>query len=147
MFFFHSAIYNHKMSLSKLQKLSISISRRFFNTSAQFTNAHSIHSAFYHCIMIDDNQKRFIPHLTIETELFHSAFENPCMMVCAPFCAFGHWVHNGQLLYEMAALALKGSHEMGDGRNFLKSRRAFLFNDDLSNEPNLDRIHLAGQYL
>ncbi len=45
------------------------------------------------------------------------------------------------------ALALKGSHEMGDGRNFLKSRRASLFNDDLSNEPNLGRIHLAGQYL
>jgi hypothetical protein len=30
--------------------------------------------------MIDDNQKRFIPHLAIETELFHSAFVNPCMM-------------------------------------------------------------------
>jgi hypothetical protein len=30
--------------------------------------------------MIDDNKKRFIPHLAIETELFHSAFVNPCMM-------------------------------------------------------------------
>ncbi len=48
--------------------------RRFFNTSAQFKNAHSIHSAFYHCRMIDDNKKMFIPHLAIETELFHSAF-------------------------------------------------------------------------
>jgi hypothetical protein len=42
---------------------------------------------------------------------------------------------------------LKGSHSMGDGRIFLKSRRDASFNKDLSNEPNLDRIHLAGQYL
>jgi hypothetical protein len=99
MFFFHSAIYNHKMSLSKLQKLypsaidkcamvffpPVACEKRknisiFLNTSAQFTNALSIHSAFYHCRMIDDNQKRFIQHLAIETELFHSAFVNPCMM-------------------------------------------------------------------
>jgi hypothetical protein len=52
----------------------------FFNTSAQFTKARSIHSAFYHCRMIDDNQKKFIPHLAIETVLFLSAFVNPCMM-------------------------------------------------------------------
>jgi len=36
---------------------------------------------------------------------------------------------------------------MGDGRNILKSHCASLFNDDLSNEPNFGRIHLAGQYL
>ncbi len=36
---------------------------------------------------------------------------------------------------------------MGDGRIFLKSRRDTSFNKDLSNEPNLGRIHLAGQYL
>jgi hypothetical protein len=36
---------------------------------------------------------------------------------------------------------------MGDGRIFLKSFRASLFNDDLTNEPNFGRIHLAGQYL
>ncbi len=35
---------------------------------------------------------------------------------------------------------------MGDGRIFLKIFRASLLNDDLSNEPNLGRIHLAGQY-
>jgi hypothetical protein len=87
------------MSLSKLQKLYPSAIdkcsmvfvpplacekkkkyMRFFNSSAQFTNERSIHSAFYHCTMIDDNQKRFIPHLAIETELFNSAFVNPCMM-------------------------------------------------------------------
>ncbi len=36
---------------------------------------------------------------------------------------------------------------MGGGRIFLKTFRASLFNDDLSNEPNFGRIHLAGQYL
>jgi hypothetical protein len=56
------------------------IYRRFFNISAQFTNTRSILSAVYHCRMIDDNQKRFIPQLAIETELFHGAFVNPCMM-------------------------------------------------------------------
>jgi hypothetical protein len=42
---------------------------------------------------------------------------------------------------------LKGSQRMGGGRIFLKTFRASLFNEDLSNEPNLGRIHLAGQYL
>ncbi len=36
---------------------------------------------------------------------------------------------------------------MGGGRIFLKNRRAFLFNDALSNEQYFGRIHLAGQYL
>jgi hypothetical protein len=99
MFFFHAAIYNYKMSLSKLQKLYPSAIdkcamvfvpplacgkkkkyRRFSNTSAQFTNTRSIHCAFYQCRMIDDNQKRFIAHLVIETELLHSPFVNPFMM-------------------------------------------------------------------
>jgi hypothetical protein len=52
----------------------------FFNIIVQFTNARSVHTTFYQGRMIDDNQKRFIPHLAIETELFHSAFVNPCMM-------------------------------------------------------------------
>ncbi len=36
---------------------------------------------------------------------------------------------------------------MGDGRIFLKTGRDASFNKDLWNEPNFDRIHLAGQYL
>jgi hypothetical protein len=36
---------------------------------------------------------------------------------------------------------------MGGGRIFLKTYRASLFNEDLWNEPNFGRIHLAGQYL
>ncbi len=51
-----------------------------FKTIAQFTNALSIHSAFYQGRMIDDSQKRFIPHLAIESELSHSASVNPCKM-------------------------------------------------------------------
>jgi hypothetical protein len=35
---------------------------------------------------------------------------------------------------------------MGEGWIFLNTFRASLFNDDLSNEPNFGRIHLAGQY-
>ncbi len=35
----------------------------------------------------------------------------------------------------------KRSNMMGGGRIFLKNRRASLFNDDLSNEPNFSRIH------
>ncbi len=98
MFFFNSAIYNHKWAYLSF-KISSLHNRQvcnglcsafglwkkklwpFFNTIAQFTNARSIHSAFYQWRMIDDNKKRFIPHLAIETELFHSAFVNPCMML------------------------------------------------------------------
>ncbi len=36
---------------------------------------------------------------------------------------------------------------MGGSRIFPKNLRASLFNDDLSNEPNFGRNHLAGQYL
>ncbi len=36
---------------------------------------------------------------------------------------------------------------MGDVRICLKNNRTYLFNDDLSNEPNFGQIHLAGQYL
>ncbi len=36
---------------------------------------------------------------------------------------------------------------MGGGRIYLKTFRVSLYNEDLSNEPNFGRIHLAGQYL
>ncbi len=36
---------------------------------------------------------------------------------------------------------------MGGGRIFLKTFRASLFTEGLSNEPNFCRIHLAGQHL
>jgi hypothetical protein len=99
-----------------------------------------------------DNQKRFIPHLAIETELFHSAFVNPCMMEnqrpsqsgvrltahLAIEFIMGITVRDG-------ALALKGSHLMGDEQIFLKTLRHASFNKDQWHEPS--RIHLAGRYL
>ncbi len=39
---------------------------------------------------------------------------------------------------------LNSSHRMGEGLIFPKNLCASLFNDDLSNEPNFGRIHLAG---
>jgi hypothetical protein len=42
---------------------------------------------------------------------------------------------------------LKGSQRREGGRIFPKILRASLFNDDLLNEPNLNEIRLAGQYL
>ncbi len=40
----------------------------------------------------------------------------------------------------------KGLSQDGDGQIFSKNLRASIFNDDLSNEPNFGRIHLARQY-
>jgi hypothetical protein len=42
---------------------------------------------------------------------------------------------------------LKGISQDGGRADFCKILRASLFNNDLSNEPNFSRIHLAGQYL
>ncbi len=58
-----------------------------------------------------------------------------------------NWLHNWQLKNGRRSHTLKGSHSMVDGRIFLKTGRDASFNRDLSNEPNFDRIHLAGQYL
>ncbi len=46
-----------------------------------------------------------------------------------------------------SSLELKGSHSMGDGRIFLKTRRDVSFKKGLSNEPTFSLINLAGQYL
>ncbi len=57
-----------------------------------------------------------------------------------------NWLHNWQLTSRRRSHALKGSHSMGDGRIFLKTCCDASFNKYLSNEPNFDLIHLAGQY-
>ncbi len=54
--------------------------KRFVNTIAQFTNARSILSGFYKWKTMDNNQKKIIPQLSIDTKFFHSAFVNPCTM-------------------------------------------------------------------
>ncbi len=55
--------------------------------------------------------------------------------------------YNWQLKNRRRSHTLKGSHSMGDRRIFLKTGREASFNKDLSNEPNFDQSHLAGQYL
>ncbi len=47
---------------------------------AQFTKVKSIHRGFYKWKMKDDNKKKFIPQLAIDTKFFHRAFANPCTM-------------------------------------------------------------------
>jgi hypothetical protein len=82
--------------------------------------------------MIDDNQKMFIPPLDIfSLRLCKSLYDVKPKVQS---------VRDG-------ALELKGSHSMGDGRIFLKSRRDVSFKKGLSNEPTFGLIHLAGQYL
>jgi hypothetical protein len=44
-------------------------------------------------------------------------------------------------------LAASASMLMPSSPAMLKTLHASLFNKNLSNEPNFDRIHLAGQYL
>ncbi len=56
-------------------------------------------------------------------------------------------LYNWQLKNKEVLLFFEGVLEDGGGRIFLKSFRASLFNEDLSNEPNFGRNHLVGQYL
>ncbi len=56
-------------------------------------------------------------------------------------------LYNCKLKNKEAFYYFKGLLEDGGTRIFLKTFRASLFNEDLSNEPNFGRIHLAGQYL
>ncbi len=62
-------------------------------------------------------------------------------------CSYLNWWHNWQLKNRRRSHTLKGSHSMGERQTFLISCCNASFNKDLSNEPNFDRIHLAGQYL
>jgi hypothetical protein len=76
---------------------------------------------------------------------------NPTMFLQKPLCFLPATVANNlpkkipTLLFMHCIF--KGLSQDGDGRNFLKNRRASSFNKDLSNEPNFDRINLAGHYL
>ncbi len=56
-------------------------------------------------------------------------------------------LYNCKLKNKKRSNTLKGSQRMGVGRIFLKTFCASHCNEDLSNEPNFDRIHLSGQYL
>jgi hypothetical protein len=82
---------------------------------------------------MDDDQKKFIPKLAIDTEFFFIA-HLPNLVRCKTKGAVGALCtlpRNWQL-----DVTLKGSRKMGDGRICSKNLRAYIFNDDLSNESN-----------
>ncbi len=99
--------------------------------------------------------KKFIPQLAIDAEfsIVHFLSILVCCKTkaqseqCSPYCAFGHQVANGQLLYEMAGNLYRAFTRWGTGGFFLKKNTAPLSNEDLSNEPNFGQIHFAVQYL
>jgi hypothetical protein len=70
--------------------------------------------------MKDDNQKKFLLQLEIDTEYFHRAFANPCTSTkLNQRRAIGNKVPKYQLLYEIAdGRALKG---WGTGGFFQKT--------------------------
>jgi hypothetical protein len=88
-------------------------------------------------------QMRNEPFLIV---IYHSSQVKDAMNA-ASVCKLRNGVGNWQLKNRRRCHSLKGSHSIGDGRIFLKTRRGASFNKDLSNEPNFDQIHLAGQYL
>jgi hypothetical protein len=105
---------------------------------------------------MDDDQKKFIPQLELIPNIF-----SPHLPILVRFKTKGAVGTVCALLAQLAIRcrianfctrwrrSFKGlsPHGMDDGRIFSKNLRAFLFNDDLSNESNFGRAHLAGQYL
>ncbi len=59
---------------------------------------------------MDDKKTKFFPQLAIDTGFFQKRICQTLYDVkpkaqseqCVPYCAFGHWVLNDQLLYKMA---------------------------------------------
>jgi hypothetical protein len=103
----------------------------------QFTKVRSIHQGFYKWKMKDDNQKKFLPKIAIDTDLLDSAFANCCKNngeVGALFALLRNWQLGAKLPITVrdGAVTVKGSHRMGDRRIFPKNLCASLFNDDLS---------------
>ncbi len=98
---------------------------------AQFTKVRSIHCGFYKWKRMDADEKVyskignwyriFLSHIC---QSLYDVKPKAQLERYAPYCATGNLVPliNCQLLYEMhGAVALKGSHRMGDGRFFLKT--------------------------
>jgi hypothetical protein len=101
-----------------------------------------------------DVQKKFIPQVAIDTEFAHSVFANPCITYNQRRSQSGVRITTQLTIRYFlvsyctdGAVTLKGFQRNGDGQIFLKTLGASLFNDDLSNEPDFGRIHLAGQWL
>ncbi len=96
--------------------------------------------------IIDNDKKKFISQLVIDTEFFH------CVPVCSmyqssydvkPMAQSERWAHYCAIdklgAYLRITCNFKGLSE--------EKNPASLYNDDLSNEPYFDRIHLARQWL
>jgi hypothetical protein len=62
--------------------LAVEKRRNWVTTIAQLTNARSIHRGFYKWKTMDEDKKKFISQLAIDTEFkfFQCAFVNPGMM-------------------------------------------------------------------
>ncbi len=56
-------------------------------------------------------------------------------------------LYNWQVKKKEVLWYFEGLSEDGGRADFLKTFRAYLFDEDLSNEPNFSRIHRIGQYL
>jgi hypothetical protein len=82
---------------------------------------------------MDDDQKKFIPKLAIDTEFFFIAHLPNLVRfkIQGAVGALYALPRNWQL-----GVTLKGSRRMGDGRICSKNLRAYIFNDDQSNESN-----------
>ncbi len=93
--------------------------------------------AFVNCAMVLKKHLNFFYFLWKKVDQVRSEYLR----------SYLNWLHNWLLKSRRRSHALKGSHSMGDGRNFLKTGRDASFNKHLTDEPNFDRIHLAGQYL
>jgi hypothetical protein len=87
---------------------------------------------------MDDDQKKFILQLAFDTECFHCAFVDSCMMKnqaqserCVPYCA--NYCMRWHKIF-------KGLSKDGGRADFSKKPpRLSLFNKSLWNEPNLGR--------
>jgi hypothetical protein len=90
--------------------------------------------AFVNCAMVLKKRLTFFYFQWQKVDQVHSEYLH----------SYLNWLHNWQLKSRRRYHTVKGSHSMGVGRIFLKTGRNASFNKDLSNEPNFDRIHLAG---
>ncbi len=96
-------------------------------------------SAFVNCAMVLKKRLNFFFFQWPKVNQVHNEY--------SPQLSTVDWWHNWQLENRRRSHALKGSHSMGDGRIFLKTRPDVSFNKVLWNEPTYGRIHLVGQNL
>ena len=116
--------------------------------NGQRRNKHFL-IVIYHSSLVKGAMNAVNCAMVLKKASISSIFNGQRWTKCAMniLCSYLNWWHNWQLKNRRRFRTLKGSHSMGNGRIFIKSLGDVSFNKDLSNEPNFDRIHLAGQYL